>query len=379
MENAWVKKSKKKSKEELLGHMVKDILGLDAQDKVKKLIVNQFDFQAQSDGQNEDWLTQMFRRISIFAVRRLYDPENLPISELISLQPLESPCGVIKNSQWELGENSELIVQTKELAVAAKCRMLKTCLPVFQCSTRKDDWMSYGNSNIYFTPEYIDYVGGREALRLLTQGLGLTNECEMADYIFHSLANEITAEIINDIRNNVGTSTAKSIAKYNVQDSGELSSNAVYQAVLDMGSIIHQKTKHGGRNRWIIASPELLKRYFNLVNEDFMGKSKLDLRMFLGWCGYSIYCYKHMPENEILVGCGGGKPYQNGGQPFMAGYIYSPYVPLMLLPPVCLECRGPDAVHTDEHETRQKVMTRYAKTLPTGGHKFFGKIAIYEA
>jgi len=79
------------------------------------------------------------------------------------------------------------------------------------------------------------------------------------------------------------------------------------------------------------------------------------------WNGqYEVYVDPLWPEDELLVG-------YKGSNPMEGGYIYSPYIPIQMLPTV---------VNPDDFQPRKGLLTRYGKTSITPDARWYRVIRI---
>lgn len=294
------------------------------------LLENQKLFNDMAGTTGDSFLDRMMKSISISTVRRTYDPKNLLISDIVSIQSMLGPCGLLCYQ-----ENDKQVIEE----AVARTRKLKTQFPVFFSFGPQEGFTKYGDmygtaKNLYLIEEY--------AKNHTLGCMGLDNECDMACYMVEQRVNEITAEIITDLRNNVVSTQ-------------HLSGNSKWN---DIKNILVNDFKY-----WAIANPKTLEFLLG-PNEPLYSESlyqPYDLRK-TGYLQDAVYSYEKMPENEVLIGI-------QEKDPNMRSYVYAPYHPLSVAGQICFDCG-------ETHSTRWGLMTRGAKILAKDGSKFFGKIIL---
>lgn len=161
---------------------------------------------------------------------------------------------------------------------------------------------------------------------------------------------EITREIISDLKNNAGT-VARTILKE------EAFGAAAFVKIREVSNVMHRKTLIGGAN-WVITSKKIAQ---SLIAEASYTK-QFDEGDGLWLCGklydgIRVYVDSEFRENEILLGLYGH---------FLSGYAYCPYIPITPTPII----NDPDFCPLPGY------LTRYGKRLTRAGAKFYAKITI---
>ena len=264
-----------------------------------------------------------FKEASLPLVHRIYS--TLVARKLVSVQPLLGPKGPVfflkfvyeidPDAVHDLDEKEgvkqriKLVVESEE--VEARSRKLKTFHAI------EDD--------------------------INIEELGTT------------ISNEITREIVTDLRLNAGT-----VGKF---DLGGLPNETIkerYEAlcvkVVEVSTVIHRKTLHGGVN-WIYTSPEIAGIFTAastrcFVPPGYVPDTDSDRIYYEGTVNnrWGLYVDTLFPKNEILLG-------YRGDSYMDAGYYYCPYIPLVT--------------------TKPRALTRYGKKmLKNGGPKFYARITV---
>lgn len=340
---------------------------------------------------NDEWLNAIYNRVSIAAVKKIYDPANFLVDNLISVQPMSSPGGTVKFLRFRYsasmktcdtldangnicrhyaddskdiscvdGKNLNIPYSEKDAPVdlpeislviesedcLAKTRRMKTVFPVMKQPAEVEGLRQYYDK-FYLTKDFSEkYPESKEFM-----------EDEMASYMATSLTNEIQAEILTDLRNNPGTVATWDFATALGKNLGELY-ESFYIKIVEVSGIIHRKTLRGGCN-WIVTSPELAKIFTDATSawsswaERDQNNSEL---MYHGTMNnrWKLYSSKTaIPRDVILLGYKGDSIYD-------AGYFYNPYIPLTPI----------------EKGEQIGTLSRYSKKLLREGAKFYGKIIV---
>lgn len=166
---------------------------------------------------------------------------------------------------------------------------------------------------------------------------------DFRDTLAEEFRNEITREIMTDLRNNAGT-VATSVLIDDVYDH-----EAIYIKMVEVSSVIHRKTLRGGCN-WIVTSPEIgmVMAKANGWNTDFkfgIGGNVIKVGVLNG--RWKLFVDPLFPANNMLLG------YK---EPHMLdnGYVYCPYVALTETPII---------LDPEEFKPQRGYLTRYGKRL----------------
>jgi len=125
------------------------------------------------------------------------------------------------------------------------------------------------------------------------------------------------------------------------------------ETINDVSAQIHRKTLRGGAN-FLVTSPEVANLLeftsgfrADLSMEDLKGGSVGAVKAGSISKKWDVYVDPYFPRNLILVG--------RRGKAFLeSGYVYAPYVPLMITPTI---------FGTEDFVPRKGLMTRYAKKM----------------
>ena len=302
-----------------------------------------------------EWLNALYNRVSVAAAKKIYEPANFMIDNLVSVQPMSGPTGKVKflrfryssdkkvvpelNSQSELPEIN-LCLEDEECI--AKTRSMKTEFPVF-IPTLADGLQHYYDK-FYLTKDFCEaYPEVKEFM-----------EDEMASYMADKLTDEIHVEILTDLRNNAGT-----VAKFDfttaLGDTPKEKYESLYIKIVEISGIIHRKTLRGGCN-WIVTSPEIAKVFTDAITYfDWKRRDAREL-CFHGTMNnrWRLYSSKSLPKNNMLLG-------YKGDNVIDAGYFYNPYIPMTPL---------------KKAEGQLGTLCRYSKKLLREGAKFYAKMTV---
>ncbi|NBR24522.1 MAG: hypothetical protein EBU08_12270, partial [Micrococcales bacterium] len=125
------------------------------------------------------------------------------------------------------------------------------------------------------------------------------------------------------------------------------------ETINDVSAQIHRKTRRGGAN-FLVTSPEVANILeftsgfrADVSMEDLKGGSVGAVKAGSLSKKWDLYVDPYFPRNLILVG--------RRGKAFLeSGYVYAPYVPLMITPTI---------FGTEDFVPRKGLMTRYAKKM----------------
>lgn len=279
-----------------------------------------------------------------FAIRDTYDTGNAigtVLTQLIGNEGAGSGSNVINT---EFGSNQtipEIDIKVDSIAVTAQTKKLKA------------KW----------SPEL-----GQD----LNAYHNLDAEVELTSILSEHVALEIDQEILNDLVKGATAGTkywSRRPGKFVNRDTGasitsvgappDFTGNVsmwyetLVETINDLSAQIHRKTLRGGAN-FLVTSPEVA----NLL--EFTSGFRADINMEElkgGSVGavkagaiskkWDVYVDPYFPRNLILVG--------RRGKAFLeSGYVYAPYVPLMITPTI---------FGTEDFVPRKGLMTRYAKKM----------------
>jgi hypothetical protein len=142
------------------------------------------------------------------------------------------------------------------------------------------------------------------------------------------------------------------------------------ETIIDVANSIHRKTLRGSAN-FIVTSPEVCTMFENSVlykgNLTIDGNGQVSTPFSIGAEAvgtltnrFTVYKDPYFPRNKILVG-------YKGGSYLETGYVYAPYVPLIVTPTLF----DPEAF-----TPRKGVMTRYGKKMVRAD--FFGSVTVMD-
>jgi len=151
--------------------------------------------------------------------------------------------------------------------------------------------------------------------------------------------------------------TALSLAPRHV---GEVYSNLL--AAVNFAAQDIYKTTFRGAGNYIITSPivaAMLQSAAKLeggIDASEAGQLGANIQYKGKWAGmYDVYVDPMWPEDEILVG-------YKGANAMETGYVYSPYIPVQMLPTV---------VDPDSFQPRKGLITRYGKTAISPSSRWY--------
>jgi hypothetical protein len=142
------------------------------------------------------------------------------------------------------------------------------------------------------------------------------------------------------------------------------------ETVIDCANTIHRKTLRGSANFMvtgpdvctILESSVLYKPKFSIDGEGQVGSPFTIGAEAIGTVSnrFTVYKDPYFPRNKILVG-------YKGGSYLETGYVYAPYVPLIVTPTIFAP---------EDFTPRKGVMTRYAKKVVRSD--FYGVVTILD-
>jgi hypothetical protein len=200
----------------------------------------------------------------------------------------------------------------------------------------------------------------------------LDAEVELTSILSEHVALEIDQEILNDLVKGATAGTkywSRRPGKFVDRDTGasitsvgappDFTGNVsmwyetLIETINDVSAQIHRKTLRGGAN-FLVTSPEVANILeftsgfrADVSMEDLKGGSVGAVKAGSLSKKWDLYVDPYFPRNLILVG--------RRGKAFLeSGYVYAPYVPLMITPTI---------FGTEDFVPRKGLMTRYAKKM----------------
>jgi hypothetical protein len=198
-------------------------------------------------------------------------------------------------------------------------------------------------------------------------------EAELTALLSEVVSGEIDREILRDLRksashvevwdyaafdrrfNNVGAGFAITRKDYNQE---------LITKINQISARIMKFTLRGGAN-WVVCSPEIAAVLNDLEYFHASDASAEETKFSLGIekvgsvaNRYTVYVDAYAPAGVVLIG-------HKGDSIFHAGYIYAPYVPLMLMP---------KTINPADFKPVMGIMTRYAKKVVN--NRFYGKVLV---
>jgi hypothetical protein len=142
------------------------------------------------------------------------------------------------------------------------------------------------------------------------------------------------------------------------------------ETIIDVANTIHRKTLRGSAN-FVVCSPDVCTLFENSLlykaNLSIGVDGQVSAPFSLGAekvgslsNRFTVYKDPYFPRNKVLVG-------YKGGSYLETGYVYAPYVPLIVTPTIF----GPD-----DFTPRKGVLTRYGKKMVRSD--FYGTVTIQD-
>jgi len=142
------------------------------------------------------------------------------------------------------------------------------------------------------------------------------------------------------------------------------------ETIIDVANQIHRKTLRGSAN-FVVTSPEVSTIFEASVlykpNISMDGQGQMGNPFTLGATPvgtisnrFTVYKDPYFPRNKILVG-------YKGGSYLETGYVYAPYVPLIVTPTIFAP---------EDFTPRKGVMTRYGKRMVRAD--FYGTVTVMD-
>ena len=203
----------------------------------------------------------------------------------------------------------------------------------------------------------------------------LDAEVELTQILSEQIALEIDREILNDLlveAKGANFFWSRAPGKFVNKRSGALASSTLgpafhgtvrewyetlVETIIDVANEIHRKTLRGSAN-FIVCSPEVATifeasvLYKPTIKIDGQGQTGPEFSIGAQAIGslsnrFTVYKDPYFPRNKILVG-------YKGGSYLETGYVYAPYVPLIVTPTIFAP---------EDFTPRKGVMTRYGKKM----------------
>lgn len=197
-------------------------------------------------------------------------------------------------------------------------------------------------------------------------------EAELSALLSETVSAEIDREVLRDLRQGAAWLKKWDAAGYDKQLAQGTAvgitrkdyNQGLITVINQISARIHKTTLRGGAN-WIIVSTEVSALLNDLEYFHVTDASPEETKYSLGiektgaiQNRFQVYVDVYAPANTVLIG-------HKGDGIFHAGYIYAPYVPLMLFPA--------QRSHQD-FRTVMGIMTRYAKKMVN--NRFYGKVLV---
>ena len=210
----------------------------------------------------------------------------------------------------------------------------------------------------------------------------LDAEVELTQVLSEAIALEIDREILGDLLYNATGANfywSRVPGNFVVKTSGVKFSGASFtgtvrewyetliETIIDVANNIHRKTLRGAAN-FVVTSPDVA----TILEASVLYKPVLSMdpkeTMFtvgtekVGTLNnrFTVYKDPYFPRNKILCG-------YKGGSFLETGYVYAPYVPLIVTPTIYAP---------EDFTPRKGVMTRYAKKLVRSD--FYGTVTVMD-
>jgi len=209
----------------------------------------------------------------------------------------------------------------------------------------------------------------------------LDAEVELTQILSEQIALEIDREILNDLVTQADTRFywSRAPGDFVNKRTGKAADNSIsftgtvrewyetlIETIIDVGNEIHRKTLRGAAN-FIVVSPEVATileasiMYRPSYSLDSDGQVGTPFTIGADKAGtlsnrFTVYKDPYFPRNQVLVG-------YKGGSYLETGYVYAPYVPLIVTPTIFAP---------EDFTPRKGVMTRYGKKMVR--NDFYGTV-----
>ena len=220
----------------------------------------------------------------------------------------------------------------------------------------------------------------------------LDAEVELTQILSEQIALEIDREILNDLLTEarganfywsrlpgkfVNKRSGNEVTKSSTLAAGPAFTGTVrewyetlVETIIDVANEIHRKTLRGSAN-FIVVSPDVATIFEASVlykpNYTLDGDGQVSNPFTMGAASigslsnrFTVYKDPYFPRNKILVG-------YKGGSYLETGYVYAPYVPLIVTPTIFAP---------EDFTPRKGVMTRYGKKMVRAD--FYGTVTVMD-
>lgn len=220
----------------------------------------------------------------------------------------------------------------------------------------------------------------------------LDAEVELTQILSEQVALEIDREILGDLLHGANAANlywSRAPGKFVKKDTGAVVTldsslnpgpqftgtvrewyETLVETIIDVANQIHRKTLRGSAN-FIVVSPDvatlLEASVFYRPSLSIDGDGQVASPMSIGAektgtlsNRFTVYKDPYFPRNKILVGF-------KGGSYLESGYVYAPYVPLIVTPTIFAP---------EDFTPRKGVMTRYGKKMVRSD--FFGTVTVMD-
>jgi len=218
----------------------------------------------------------------------------------------------------------------------------------------------------------------------------LDAEVELTQILSEQIALELDREILNDLLTQakganyywsrspgrfVNKKTGAEVTLSSTLASGPTFTGTVrewyetlVETIIDVANEIHRKTLRGSAN-FVVCSPDIATIFEASVlykpNYSLDGQGQVGSPFQLGAAPvgslsnrFTVYKDPYFPRNKVLVG-------YKGGSYLETGYVYAPYVPLIVTPTIFAP---------EDFTPRKGVMTRYGKKMVRAD--FYGTVTV---
>jgi hypothetical protein len=198
-------------------------------------------------------------------------------------------------------------------------------------------------------------------------------EAELTALLSEVVSGEIDREILRDLRKSSSHVEYWDYSAYDRRFNAVSNSIAITRKdynqelitkINQISARIMKFTLRGGAN-WVVCSPEIAAVMNDLEYFHASDASAEETKFSLGIekvgsiaNRYTVYVDAYAPAGVVLIG-------HKGDSIFHAGYIYAPYVPLMLMP---------KTINPADFKPVMGIMTRYAKKVVN--NRFYGKVLV---
>lgn len=217
----------------------------------------------------------------------------------------------------------------------------------------------------------------------------LDAEVELTQILSEQIAMELDREILNDLLTQASGANfywSRAPGKFvNKETGSEVAAGAIgpsftgtvrewyetfVETIIDVANQIHRKTLRGSAN-FVVVGPDLATlleaSVYYRASYTLDGEGQVSSPMSIG-CEkvgtlsnrFTVYKDPYFPRNKVLVG-------YKGGSYLETGYVYAPYVPLIVTPTI---------FNPDDFTPRKGVMTRYGKKMVRSD--FYGTVTVLD-